>query len=217
MRKISLLLLVFVTTFLSSCGKDSSIESYPFIQPEDEPIVLASLDYSSYLKLTNPVATIVVKDIGEIKLQLFPDLAPNTVNSFIQYIQDGDYDGNEFHRVIDDFVIQGGKIDGACFIEGEMQERKSTNDLQHYRGVISMARIENLLDSASSQFFIVVEPAHTLDAQYTAFGGVVDGFEVVDYIASLSDGNQVPITQIVIESMSVELNGYEAVERNCMD
>lgn len=216
MRKINLIFLVLVTLFLSGCTKEAT-NDFILEAPQDTPVVLSELPYSDYLKLSNPVATIKIKDVGEIKLQLFADIAPNTVNSFILYAQDGSYDNNSFHRVVSSFVIQGGKIEGACDIPGEMSLRHEDNTLLHYRGVISMARIGNLLDSASSQFFIVVEDAHNLDTQYAGFGGVVDGFEVVDYLASIEvEGTQVPPVDIIIESITIELNGYEVTERICV-
>lgn len=217
MKKTILLFTILFITLLSSCTK---VAEEPFVieKPTHVPVVLNELDYSEYLKLSNPVVTITVKDIGVMKLQLFPDLAPNTVNSFILYAQEGRFDGNLFHRVVTDFIIQAGKITDACDIAGEMSLRHSENTLQHYRGVISMARIGTLMDSASSQFFIVQSAAHNLDDQYAAFGGLVDGFEVLDYITSLEvSGTETPIVDIVIESMTVELNGYEVSERICVE
>ena len=206
-----------IIALLSGCTKESA-EDFVLEQPADVAVILNELPYREYLKLTNPVVTITVKDIGDIKIQLFPDVAPNTVNSFLLYAQAGSYDNNSFHRVVDDFVIQGGKITDACEIPGEMTEQNSDNTLLHTRGVISMARVGTLLDSASSQFFIVSQLASNLDNDYAGFGGVVDGFEVLDYIGSLEVGDtQLPIVDIVIESMTVELNGYETSDRVCVE
>lgn len=217
MKKVYVLITIILIALLSWYSKQVP-DDFTLEQPADVPVILNDLPYSEYLNLNNPVVTIKVKDIGEIKLQLFPDLAPNTVNSFILYAEDGSYDGNLFHRVIDDFIIQGGKINNACDIPGEMTVQHNENTLLHYRGVISMARIGDLLDSGSSQFFILEEAASNLNGTYAAFGGVVDGFEVLDYIASLESGNSnITIVDIFIESMTVELNGYETSERICVE
>ncbi len=216
MRKAYIIVAILLTLTLSGCTKTVD-DDFELVRPADVPVVLNDLDYSGYLKLTNPVITIDVKDIGEIKLQLFPDIAPNTVNSFILYVQNGDFDNNEFHRVIEDFMIQGGKITGACTIPGEMTLRYDENDLLHYRGVISMARVGTLFDSATSQFFIVAEDSHHLNSNYAGFGGVVDGFEVIDYIASLDNGQEAPVVPIVINSITVELNGYVVADRICAE
>lgn len=209
--KIGLLLLLIIV--LSSCKK----EEFVFEVPKDEPVVLATLPYSEFLKNSNPVVTIHVKDIGDITLELFPDIAPNTVNSFLLYAENKDYDNNEFHRVVDGFIIQGGMIEDACNIPGEMTLKNSDNTLKHFKGVISMARIGTLLDSASSQFFITSEDSHFLNNDYAAFGAVIDGFEIVDYIASLDNGFESPVASIIIESITVERNGYEVEDRICTE
>jgi peptidyl-prolyl cis-trans isomerase B (cyclophilin B) len=217
MKKTYLLLTIIVALLLTGCTKKND-EEFVLEQPIDVPVILNNLPYKEYLKLSNPVLTIKVKDIGEMKIQLFPDLAPNTVNSILLYAEAGSYEGVIFHRVIDEFVIQGGIIPDACDIPGEMTELHSENTLLHYRGVISMARVGTLLDSASSQFFIVHENAHSLDNDYAGFGGLIDGFEVLDYIASLEYGDtNVPVVDIIIESMTVELNGYETSDRICVE
>lgn len=217
MKKTYILFTIILIALLSGCTEEVP-DDFKLEQPDDVPVILNNLPYSEYLSLNNPVVTIKVKDIGEIKLQLFPDLAPNTVNSFLLYAESGLYDDNLFHRVIDDFIIQAGKLYNACDIPGEMTVLHSENTLLHYRGVISMARIGDLLDSASSQFFILEKAASNLDGTYAAFGGVIDGFEVLDYITSLESGNRnVTIVDVRIESMTVELNGYETSERICVE
>lgn len=131
---------------------------------------------------------IIVKDYGEIKVELDADVAPITVTNFVKLVKDGFYDGLTFHRIIEGFMIQGGDPDGdgtggsSEKIKGEFAENGYNNSLSHVRGVISMARSEHP-DSASSQFFIVHEDATYLDGKYAAFGKVVQGMEVVDKIA----------------------------------
>ena len=135
----------------------------------------------------NPIVTIEMEDGGVMKAELYPDVAPNTVNNFISLIQKGYYDGLIFHRVIPGFMIQGGCPDGTGMggpgysIKGEFTGNGFQNNLVHDRGVLSMARTM-APDSAGSQFFVMVEKAPHLDGQYAAFGKVIEGMEVADAI-----------------------------------
>ncbi|HHV33907.1 MAG TPA: hypothetical protein GXX71_04355 [Acholeplasma sp.] len=171
---------------------------------------LAELKYYSYLSENNPVVTIKVLNFGEMKLELFPEVAPNTVNNFLKYVENNKYTGSSFHRVIKDFMIQGGHV-GVPYgnIKGDFSSNGVTNNLRHYRGVISMARTM-VPDSATSQFFIVHKTSPHLNGNYASFGGLISGFDVLDQIANLqTDYNDRPLTNVVIESVTVELNGYE--------
>lgn len=135
----------------------------------------------------NPVVTIEMEDGSIMKIELYPAVAPNTVNNFISLVQKNFYDGLIFHRVIPKFMIQGGDPQGngtggpGYAIKGEFASNGFKNDLKHERGVISMARSQTP-DSAGSQFFIMVENATHLDGQYAAFGKVIEGMEVADKI-----------------------------------
>ena len=137
----------------------------------------------------NPIVTIEMEDGGVMKAELYPDVAPNTVNNFISLIQKGYYDGLIFHRVIPGFMIQGGCPDGTGMggpgysIKGEFTGNGFQNNLVHDRGVLSMARTM-APDSAGSQFFVMVEKAPHLDGQYAAFGKVIEGMEVADAIVN---------------------------------
>ena len=137
----------------------------------------------------NPIVTIEMENGGIIKAELYPEVAPNSVNNFISLIQKGFYDGLIFHRCIPGFMIQGGCPQGTGMggpgysIKGEFTGNGFQNDLAHDRGVLSMARAMNP-NSAGSQFFIMVEKAPHLDGQYAAFGKVIEGMEAVDRIAS---------------------------------
>lgn len=217
MKKLMIFLvtLTFVLT-LSSCDKEPE-DTFVFEVPKEYAINLQELKYAKYLSIKNPVVTITVKDIGEIKLQLFPSIAPNTVNSFIQYIQDGAYELNDFHRVITGVLIQGGHLENpVCAIPGEMSDNDFENDLAHTPGVVSMARIGDDLNSATSQFFILLTTTADLDGSYASFGGVVSGFHIIEYIASLQDGEiEAPITDIIITSITVDLKAYVPEERVC--
>ncbi|MBR5233650.1 MAG: peptidylprolyl isomerase [Clostridia bacterium] len=172
----------------------------------------------------NPVATITVKDYGVMKVELYPDKAPNTVKNFISLANKAFYDGLTFHRVYKGFMIQGGCPDGTgggdpgYSIKGEFSGNGVENDLAHTRGVISMAR-SKMPDSAGSQFFIMHEDAPHLDGQYAAFGKVIEGLDVLDKIAdaevtlNMSSGEMsTPVNKIIIESISVDTFGVNYAE-----
>jgi peptidyl-prolyl cis-trans isomerase B (cyclophilin B) len=151
----------------------------------------------------------------EIKIELYPEVAKNTVDNFIDLVEHEYYDGLIFHRVIPGFMIQGGCPDGTGMggpgysIKGEFNANGVKNDLKHDRGVISMARSQHP-DSAGSQFFLMHKDSPHLDGQYAAFGKIIDGIEVVDKIAETKTGRQDrPNEDQVMETVTVELNGYE--------
>ena len=160
-----------------------------------------------------PIATIEMADGGVITLELYPDIAPNTVANFIELANAGFYDGVIFHRVIAGFMIQGGDPTGTgrggpgYAIKGEFAANGFENDLAHTRGVISMARAQ-APDSAGCQFFIMHADAAYLDGQYAAFGRVLEGMDVVDAIATTAtDANDRPLEDQVIASIRVETFG----------
>lgn len=194
------------------------LEPKEFNLSNEDEIVLDDLPYASYLRESNPVVTIKVKDIGEMTLQLFPDVAQNTVDNFINYIQSESYTDSTFHRIIEDFMIQGGIVsDTECAIHGDFTSNGFDNELQHYRGVLSMART-SVVDSATSQFFIVHEDSHFLDENYATFGALTSGFNVLDYIATVDTlSSDAPFAPVVIESITIDLNGYEVTERVCYE
>ena len=163
--------------------------------------------------MTNPVVTITMTNGDVMKAELYPEIAPNTVNNFISLVQKGFYDGLIFRRVISGFMIQGGDPQGTGMggpgysIKGEFAMNGVRNDLKHTRGVLSMAR-SMMPNSAGSQFFIMHANAPHLDGQYAAFGKVVEGLDVVDKIASVRTGWQdKPVEEQKIQSMTVELFG----------
>ena len=163
--------------------------------------------------MTNPVVTITMTNGDVMKAELYPEIAPNTVNNFISLVQKGFYDGLIFHRVISGFMIQGGDPQGTGMggpgysIKGEFAMNGVRNDLKHTRGVLSMAR-SMMPNSAGSQFFIMHANAPHLDGQYAAFGKVVEGLDVVDKIASVRTGWQdKPVEEQKIQTMTVELFG----------
>ena len=139
--------------------------------------------------MANPIVTIEMEDGGVIRLELYPDIAPITVDNFVSLVRKGFYDGLIFHRVIPGFMIQGGDPQGTGMggpgysIKGEFKSNGVVNNIRHERGVISMAR-SMMPDSAGSQFFIMHADAPHLDGQYAAFGRVIEGIEEVDKIAA---------------------------------
>ena len=165
----------------------------------------------------NPIVTIEMEDGGVMKAELYPDVAPNTVNNFISLIQKGYYDGLIFHRVIPGFMIQGGpdgtRMGGPCYsIKGEFTGNGFQNNLVHDRGVLSMARTM-APDSAGSQFFVMVEKAPHLDGQYAAFGKVIEGMEVADAIVSAKrDWNDKPRDPQRMKRVTVETFGVDYPE-----
>ena len=159
--------------------------------------------------MANPIVTIEMENGDIMKAELYPEIAPNTVNNFISLIKSGYYDGLIFHRVIKGFMIQGGCPDGTGMggpgydIKGEFSQNGFKNDLKHTEGILSMARAMHP-DSAGSQFFIMHQDAPHLDGSYAAFGHVVNGIEVVDEIANVAtDWNDKPRTPVVMEKVEI--------------
>lgn len=163
----------------------------------------------------NPLITITMASGEEIKLELYPEQAPNTVKNFIYLINQGFYDGLVFHRVIKGFMIQGGDPDGngtggpGYSIKGEFSQNGFDNNLKHDRGVISMARSGHP-DSAGSQFFLMHQDSPHLDGKYAAFGKVTEGMDVVDEIANVQTAAQDrPVEDKVMENVTVETFAVE--------
>ncbi len=163
--------------------------------------------------MANPIVTIKMENGDQIKVELYPEIAPNTVNNFISLVKKGFYNGLVFHRVIPGFMIQGGCPEGTGMggpgysIKGEFAQNGFKNDLKHTRGVISMARAMHP-DSAGSQFFIMHADAPHLDGAYAAFGKVTEGLEAVDRIAAVdTDWNDHPTLTQKMETVTVETFG----------
>ena len=160
-----------------------------------------------------PIATITMYGGGVMKAELYPEIAPNTVSNFVTLANSGFYNGVIFHRVIEDFMIQGGDPTGmgtggpGYRIAGEFSANGFKNDLKHTRGVLSMAR-SMMPNSAGSQFFIMHANSPHLDGQYAAFGKLVEGYEVLDAIATTpTTPTDRPIEEQRVKSISVDLNG----------
>ena len=172
--------------------------------------------------MKNPVATITLDDGRKMVLELYPDIAPNTVNNFIELANSGQYDGRTIHRIVKEFVIQGGSFSGDCHqkstfsIKGEFSENSFENPLKHETGVISMAR-GNPFDSASTQWFIMHRPAARLDGKYAAFGKMIEGWDVLEELGyrptdETPGKDNPPLTPIITETVRVELNDWNYTE-----
>lgn len=160
--------------------------------------------------MTNPIVTFEMENGDIIKAELYPEIAPNTVNNFISLINQGFYDGLIFHRVIKGFMIQGGDPEGTGMggpgygIKGEFASNGFKNDLAHEAGVLSMAR-SMMPNSAGSQFFIMHKDSPHLDGDYAAFGKVTEGMDVVDKIAeSKTDRSDRPVDEVKIKKVTVD-------------
>ena len=158
--------------------------------------------------MKNPIVTIKMQDGGVIKAELYPEIAPNTVNNFLSLVNKGFYNGLIFHRVIPGFMIQGGDPQGngtggpGYSIPGEFAANGYNNDLRHTRGMDP--------DSAGSQFFIMHDDAPHLDGQYAAFGQVLEGMDVVDRIAAAKTGwGDKPLTPQIMQKVTVETFGQD--------
>ncbi len=220
MKRILISLALVLTALTMLCACDNAGKPTVTPEPTKKPM-------SEELKrlVQNTVdATITLDNGDEINLELYPDLAPDTVENFISLANEGFYDGTIFHRVIPGFVIQGGGYDEDLnalktdTIVGEFTSNGFINELSHDRGVISMARVSNDPDSATSQFFIMLEDTPALDGDYAAFGKVKDdaSLAVIDDIAMERTGSvasvgleDVPVSPIIIRSITVSASDSE--------
>ena len=177
-----------------------------------------SLNYDT----ENPVVAMYIKNYGSIVMELYPTVAPNTVNNFISLIRKGFYDNNTFHRLVPGFVLQGGDPTGTGSggpgykIKGEFEANGFKNDLEHDKWVLSMARASNDFDSQGSQFFICLEAAHSLDGQYSTFGKVIDGFKNIERITEnervSNEATGKLVENLVLKKAVVDLKGKEYLE-----
>lgn len=212
---LSLMLLV-----LAACGAKAPQQAAPADTPTGSDTGTQTSGAAIPSSEENPIVTIEMDNGGIIKLELYPDIAPNTVNNFISLVKSGFYDGLTFHRVVPGFVIQGGDPDGTggggpgYAIKGEFTSNDFDNALLHTEGVLSMARTGEP-DSAGSQFFIMLADQPSLDEQYAAFGKVIEGMDVVNAIAALPvDGSDKPTSPegATMKTVTVDTLGKEYAE-----
>ncbi len=187
------------------------VDLYPRFESE------ATLNpYREHFDDDNPVVTIKVEGYAPMKIELFPEVAPNTVKNMIHLIEEGYYDGSTFHRVIENFMIQGGSGESLdCKIEGEFSSNGIDNPLEHTRGVISMARVSGDYNSATSQFFIMHQDSSHLDGEYASYGAMIEGFDVLDAIATVDTQNEAPRRTVRIASVSVDTKGVDYDPPTC--
>lgn len=204
---------VLMIFLLAACSNDSGNQTNP-VNTDNE---------SNQVEHVTPVetdavpkATLTMENGGKVVIELYPNIATNTVNNFIQLANDHFYDGLIFHRVIPGFMVQGGDPNGNgtggpdYSIMGEFSNNGFENNLKHERGVLSMARSQHP-DSAGSQFFIMTDDSENLDGEYAAFGKVIEGMDVVDEIVQAQrDGKDKPLEDQVIQSITIDLDGYKA-------
>lgn len=223
---------MFLVIMMTGCGTESenekkeeqSSESTDSTESEDSEESADSTDEKTSEQTEsstdgdNPIVTITMENDDQVVIELYPDVAPNTVANFISLIEDGFYDGLIFHRVIPEFMIQGGDPEGTGTggpgygIKGEFSSNGFENDLKHDRGVISMARAQDP-DSAGSQFFIMVKASPQLDGDYAAFGKVLEGMDAVDAIVSTErDDADKPLKEQKMKTVKVDTKGTDYPE-----
>ena len=186
MKKILNILVISILLFCTGCSNNKNSENLLGIDFNVDSNETTLNNYDT----ENPVVAMEISGYGAIVIELYPKVAPNTVNNFIYLVKQGFYDNNSFHRLVPGFVLQGGdpKGDGTggpgYSIKGEFTNNRFTNTLKHTKGIVSMAR-STANDSAGSQFFIMLDTATNLDNNYAAFGKVIDGMDVIDKIANI--------------------------------
>ncbi|MBU3158785.1 peptidylprolyl isomerase [Clostridium frigoris] len=216
LKKSMILFTVVFVVFASGCGsiaQENSNTSTEEVKTQTKIVTEKGVNDK------NPMVTIVMEDGSTIKIELYPEIAPNTVRNFVSLVNSGFYNGLIFHRVISGFMVQGGDPKGTgtggpgYVINGEFSGNNFNNTLKHVRGVISMARGGTDPNSAGSQFFIVVENSANstaLDGQYAAFGKVTQGMEIVDKIVSVeTDSNDKPKKDQKIKKVTVDTFGVK--------
>ncbi len=219
-RKLGLLFLAFVVILTTiGCGTQAPKDTTTPATSKDNTPTQSEAGIPT--SKNNPIVTITMANDEQIKVELYPDVAPNTVKSFISLVKKGFYNGLIFHRVIPKFMIQGGDPSGngtggpGYGIKGEFTNNGFVNDLKHERGVISMGRTSQSKDSAGSQFFIMVATYPSLDKEYAAFGKVISGMETVDKIVNTPSGEKAkdkPNQDQVMKSVSVDTMGVTYAE-----
>jgi peptidyl-prolyl cis-trans isomerase B (cyclophilin B) len=209
-KKLMFLTMLVITLSIIGCSKAPSTNSSNKKDSSTEQNSTTP-KYKSQYSGKKPIVTIEMEDGAVIKAELYPDIAPKTVDNFVSLVQKGFYNGLIFHRVIPGFMIQGGDPTGngtggpGYTIPGEFKNNSFNNDLKHTRGVLSMARSQDP-DSAGSQFFIMVKDNSQLDGDYAAFGKVTQGMDEVDKIVNAKrDQNDKPLTAQKMKKVTVEI------------
>ena len=222
-KKLSIILIIFSIFILTGCSNNTKTDI-----KED----LLGINYKTEQNETtlnqyeteNPVVAMYIEDYGSIVIELYPEIAPNTVNNFISLVKEGFYDDNTFHRLVPGFVLQGGDPTGTgtggpgYSIKGEFSQNDFTNDLKHEQKIVSMARSQDY-DSAGSQFFIMLDDSSYLDGSYASFGKVIDGWENIENIVKnekIADSNSGKLQKnLTLKKAIIDLKGkaYSDVEK----
>lgn len=215
-KKIFLTIALSIILLLTGCSEEGDYMTIDYTNKDHE----TELKYD----VKNPVVEMDIKDYGKVYIELYPDIAPNTVSNFVYLVKTGFYDNNTFHRLIDNFVLQGGDPTGTgsggpkYSIKGEFTSNGFKNDLLHEEKIVSMARSQSN-DSAGSQFFIMLGKADWLDDQYAAFGKVIDGWDTIEKVVEenknkVSDDNGTLINNLTLSKAMIDLNGYSKEKVN---
>lgn len=219
---IAILLLLVITLFIPEKKEKVFAEKLLGINYNVEGNEVVLDDYET----ENPVVAMYIEKYGSIVMELYPDIAPNTVNNFISLIKSGFYDNNTFHRLVPGFVLQGGDPEGTgaggpgYSIKGEFSQNGFDNGLKHDKWVLSMARSQEM-DSAGSQFFIMLDKSNDLDGSYAAFGKVIAGFDLIERIEKnerVADSESGTLqNKLVLKKTLIDLKGKEYSEVKKVD
>ncbi len=188
-KKFVILAVIVLSLFITGCSNSEEKKMQENLLNINYNIEGNEIKLEKY-ETENPVVAMYVENYGSIVIELYPEIAPNTVNNFISLVKTGFYDNNTFHRLMPGFVLQGGDPTGTgtggpgYTIKGEFSSNGFENNLKHEKGIVSMARTSISNDTAGSQFFIMLGTADYLDGEYAAFGKVIDGWENVENIAN---------------------------------
>lgn len=219
-----LLTIILASTLLTACSSNKTKEIKEDLLGIDFNTETNEVELSQY-ETENPVVAMYIKNYGTIVIELYPDIAPNTIANFISLTKSGFYDNNTMHRLVPGFVLQGGDPTGTgtggpgYTIKGEFSANDFENNLKHEKGIVSMARTSVSNDTAGSQFFIMLGTASYLDGQYAAFGKVIDGWSNIENIINNEQVQNQETGQLknnlVIKKTLIDLKGkeYQEVEK----
>lgn len=224
-NKLSILLtIILASTLLTACSSNKTKEIKEDLLGIDFNTETNEVELSQY-ETENPVVAMYIENYGAIVIELYPDIAPNTVANFISLTKSNFYDNNTMHRLVPGFVLQGGDPTGTgtggpgYTIKGEFSANGFENNLKHEKGIVSMARTSVSNDTAGSQFFIMLGTASYLDGQYAAFGKVIDGWSNIENIINNEQVQNQETGQLknnlVIKKTLIDLKGkeYQEVEK----
>lgn len=224
MKKLKLVVIILLVLMCFGCGSKKQVKENLLGIHFKTKGNIASL---SKYETTNPVVAMRIENYGAIVIELYPEKAENTVNNFISLVKSGFYDNNTFHRLVPDFVLQGGDPTGTgsggpgYTIKGEFKSNGYDNDLKHEKGIVSMARSSDN-NSGGSQFFIMLEEADYLDGEYAAFGKVIDGWKIIEKIEENEQvkdqstgllNNNLTIKKAVVDTKGKEYSEVEKIEK----